>query len=284
MPTPPHRPRTLAVLSLTAGVALGLVTVAGLTATLPLSGAVAASVSAVFVDAPPEEITTPFDAVAQDAEDRLDDARAALAAASTVRSDIIVSGLDLGIDTSIDTADLVAAVDRLSHSDVIPVLLLPGITADTAAKTTAVAQRVATLRVILDGALAEKAAAEAAAQAQREAEAAAAAAAAAQAQANTPDGAMATARQLSEGYGWGEGQFSCLVSLWNKESNWNYQAYNPSGATGIPQALPGSKMAAAGADWQTNATTQVAWGLDYIDRAYGTPCAAWGHSQATDWY
>ena len=93
-------------------------------------------------------------------------------------------------------------------------------------------------------------------------------------------------RSLSEKkYGWGDGQFSCLESLWTKESSWNYQAYNgSSGATGIPQSLPGDKMASFGADWQTNATTQIAWGLDYIQRAYGTPCAAWGHSQATDWY
>ena len=57
-----------------------------------------------------------------------------------------------------------------------------------------------------------------------------------------------------------------------------------SGATGIPQSLPGSKMATAGADWQTNAATQVAWGLDYIQRGYGSPCSAWSHSQAVNWY
>lgn len=102
---------------------------------------------------------------------------------------------------------------------------------------------------------------------------------------NTVEGAKATARRLaSERYGWGEGQFSCLASLWQKESGWNYRAYNPSGATGIPQSLPGSKMASAGADWQTNAATQVSWGLDYIKRAYGSPCAAWNHSQAVNWY
>ena len=127
-----------------------------------------------------------------------------------------------------------------------------------------------------------------AAQAQREAEAAAAAAAqaaAAAAAANTPEGAKATARQLLGEYGWGDGQFSCLESLWTKESGWNYQAYNSgSGATGIPQALPGSKMASAGTDWQSNATTQIRWGLGYIQSVYGTPCSAWGHSQATNWY
>ena len=114
---------------------------------------------------------------------------------------------------------------------------------------------------------------------------AAAAAAAAQAAANTPAAAKAAAQQLaSSKYGWGSDQYGCLVNLWQKESGWNYKAYNPSGATGIPQALPGSKMATAGSDWATNATTQVAWGLDYIDRAYGTPCSAWGHSQSVNWY
>lgn len=132
------------------------------------------------------------------------------------------------------------------------------------------------------------AAAAAAAQAKAEADAAAAAAAeaaAAQAAANTPAGAKATAASLaSSQYGWGAAQFQCLNSLWTKESGWDYQAYNPSGATGIPQALPGSKMATIASDWQSNATTQVTWGLQYIKDAYGTPCAAWSHSQATNFY
>jgi resuscitation-promoting factor RpfB len=84
--------------------------------------------------------------------------------------------------------------------------------------------------------------------------------------------------------GWDDGQFSCLVSLWNKESGWRTDAANPSGAYGIPQALPGSKMASAGPDWQHNATTQISWGLGYIAGVYGTPCSAWAHSQATGWY
>ncbi len=84
--------------------------------------------------------------------------------------------------------------------------------------------------------------------------------------------------------GWGTDQYNCLVSLWNKESGWRVNAYNPSGAYGIPQALPGSKMATAGADWQTNPATQITWGLNYIAGVYGTPCAAWGHSQAVNWY
>jgi hypothetical protein len=103
---------------------------------------------------------------------------------------------------------------------------------------------------------------------------------------NTIAGAKATAQALgSSKYGWGDDQFSCLVSLWQKESGWNYQAENASsGAAGIPQSLPGSKMASAGSDWETNATTQVTWGLDYIKRGYGTPCAAWSHSQSVNWY
>ncbi|GAA2022043.1 transglycosylase SLT domain-containing protein [Agromyces tropicus] len=106
------------------------------------------------------------------------------------------------------------------------------------------------------------------------------------ARANTPEGAKATARDMAASqYGWGEGEFQCLVSLWTKESGWNYQAENASsGAFGIVQALPAEKLATAGADWRTNAATQVKWGLDYIQRSYGSPCAAWGHSQAMNWY
>ncbi len=104
--------------------------------------------------------------------------------------------------------------------------------------------------------------------------------------ANTPDGARATARtMMAQKYGWGDGEFQCLSNLWQKESGWSYTAYNPGGgATGIPQALPGSKMASAGSDWQTNAATQISWGLDYIARSYGSPCSAWSHSQAMNWY
>ena len=85
--------------------------------------------------------------------------------------------------------------------------------------------------------------------------------------------------------GWGADQFGCLVSLWDRESGWNVYAQNPSsGAYGIPQALPGSKMSTAGADWQTNAATQIAWGLGYIADRYGSPCGAWSHSESAGWY
>lgn len=80
-------------------------------------------------------------------------------------------------------------------------------------------------------------------------------------------------------------QFPCLNKLWDKESGWNHRAYNSSsGAYGIPQALPGSKMGTVGDDWRTNPATQIEWGLGYIEGRYGTPCSAWSHSQSTGWY
>jgi hypothetical protein len=100
----------------------------------------------------------------------------------------------------------------------------------------------------------------------------------------SPGSAQAIAQQILAAEGMGDDQFDCLVSLWNRESHWNVTAENPDGAYGIPQALPGSKMASAGPDWQTNATTQIQWGLGYISGRYGTPCGAWSHSQSTGWY
>jgi len=80
-------------------------------------------------------------------------------------------------------------------------------------------------------------------------------------------------------------QFGCLVKLWDKESGWRVTAENPSsGAYGIPQALPGSKMSTAGDDWRTSARTQIKWGLGYIKDRYGSPCEAWSHSQSVGWY
>jgi hypothetical protein len=95
----------------------------------------------------------------------------------------------------------------------------------------------------------------------------------------------ATARAMLAGFGWSDSQFSCLNSLWTKESGWNPSATNPSsGAYGIPQSLPASKMATAGADYRTNPATQIRWGLTYIKSSYGSPCSAWAHSQAVNWY
>ena len=100
-----------------------------------------------------------------------------------------------------------------------------------------------------------------------------------------PAGARAVARSMMAGYGWDDSQFSCLENLWNRESGWNYQAENASsGAYGIPQALPGSKMSAVAEDWATNPATQITWGLGYISGRYGSPCSAWAHSESVGWY
>ncbi|WP_031260868.1 MULTISPECIES: coiled-coil domain-containing protein [unclassified Curtobacterium] len=102
-----------------------------------------------------------------------------------------------------------------------------------------------------------------------------------------PSGAQAYARSAIGAYGWGSDQFSCLVSLWTQESGWRANALNTSsGAYGIPQSLPAEKMAVAGADWRTNAATQINWGLAYIHDAYGSPCGAWNHEMSVDphWY
>lgn len=80
-------------------------------------------------------------------------------------------------------------------------------------------------------------------------------------------------------------EMPCLDKLWSKESGWNHKAENrSSGAYGIPQALPGSKMSTAGSDWETSPATQIEWGLGYIKGRYGTPCSAWAHSSAVGWY
>lgn len=135
---------------------------------------------------------------------------------------------------------------------------------------------------------AEQKAAKKARQKAKRAEAARAAAAeqAARSAARAAADPRALAAQMSaERYGWGTEQFQCLDSLWTKESGWDHTATNPSsGAHGIPQSLPGAKMSSHGADWQTNPATQISWGLDYISQVYGTPCSAWGHSQAVGWY
>jgi resuscitation-promoting factor RpfB len=90
---------------------------------------------------------------------------------------------------------------------------------------------------------------------------------------------------MAKDYGWGSDQFSCVVQMWDRESGWRTDATNPyTGAYGIPQALPGSKMASAGADWQSSASTQIRWGLGYIASRYGTPCNAWALWQSQGWY
>jgi hypothetical protein len=92
------------------------------------------------------------------------------------------------------------------------------------------------------------------------------------------------AKPMAAKRGWNRAQFGCLVRLWARESGWNHRAGNRSGAYGIPQALPGHKMASSGADWRTNPRTQIRWGLGYIKQRYGSPCRAWAHFQSHHWY
>ncbi|WP_345799980.1 lytic transglycosylase domain-containing protein [Microbacterium sp. AZCO] len=305
-----------------AAAAVGVLTIVGIAEAVPVSTAEASGSTPSFALA---SYSTPLsttkatvaaaDPTTSDAQAAVDAAAAAVTAAQSVTSDIASSGLDIGVaDTTVDTTDLQAAAARLETGiGHLPEPFLPSVTDGVTALVTSANQEVASLRGSLDAAKALKAQQEAEEKARQEAAAAATAAAAAKAKAstsspahsstrsssapsvpipsgngngdNSPAGAQAFAHSQFASRGWGDDQFGCLVALWNKESGWNYQAYNRgSGAYGIPQALPGSKMGSAGADWQTNAATQVLWGLGYVQGRYGTPCGAWSHSQSTGWY
>ena len=191
------------------------------------------------------------------------------------------------VHTKVDSTPLQSSVASLGEYRKLDESTVRGLTADTEVKARATAAAAAEVdRLAAEAAAAAAAAAKAAEEAAARAAAEATAQASAQAAAGNPGDARSIARSMmASQYGWGEGEFSCLDSLWERESGWNYQAYNASsGATGIPQSLPGSKMASAGADWQTNPATQISWGLSYIKGSYGTPCAAWSHSEAMNWY
>ena len=104
--------------------------------------------------------------------------------------------------------------------------------------------------------------------------------------ARVPDGARLVAKDMVlNQYGWSTSQYSCLNQLWTKESNWRYQARNKtSGAHGIAQALPATKMEVIGTDWRTNPVTQITWGLKYISERYETPCLALRKYKRSHWY
>ncbi|MGQ2916294.1 lytic transglycosylase domain-containing protein [Microbacterium aurantiacum] len=313
-----HRRAQRRVGIVAAAAAFSLIAVAGVTA-LPTSEAEASTSSfgditlasfSTTVEPTPVVSLSGTDEISTAVRTALADADAALEASVEVSSQVEASGLDLGdAETDIDTDALEDAAERLTASLDLPAPLLPGIAEQVSDAVSAVEKRVDAVRTDLEAAQkaeAERLAAEA--EAQRIAEEEAAAAAAAEAEAAeaatstgsssasaapsrpagvyTPAGdAQSIAYGMLGGYGWGDDQFGCLVELWNKESGWNSQAYNASsGAYGIPQALPGSKMASAGADWETNAATQISWGLGYIAGRYGSPCGAWQHSQSVGWY
>lgn len=158
--------------------------------------------------------------------------------------------------------------------------------ADKAAADKAAADQAAAAKAAADKAAADKAAADKAAADKAAADQAAAAKAAAEAQpVNDPAGAQAYAASRLAAFGWGQNQMQALITLWNKESDWSTTATNPTtGAYGIVQSLPGSKMATVGADWQTNYKTQIDWGLDYIKKSYGSPANALAFHLSHNWY
>lgn len=261
------------------------------------SYAVPAASFAPFLSADAAAAASGTAAAAADSDAR-DRAQAALDDAAAAVQEVASSGLTVEGATTIDTdalADGVAALDAFSANRT---LLMADPTDQTMVDMGTVVAATADLRSRLQTAKDAKAAEEAAAAAAAEAEAAAQAAEAAQPASSSSAAFVAPSAPIMAGdpraigaelaasqYGWGADQFACLDSLWQKESGWNPAAYNSgSGAYGIPQALPGSKMASAGADWQTNPATQITWGLGYIAGRYGTPCGAWGHSQSTGWY
>lgn len=190
----------------------------------------------------------------------------------------------------VDAAALSTSVATLGQYELLAPERVFELAAETNAASTAVAGQIAEF----DRVAAEQAAAEAAAKAAAEAAAAEAASSSGSSSGESssrpsapanPSEAQAIARDImASEHGWGDDQFGCLVELWNHESGWRTNAANPSGAYGIPQALPGSKMAAFGADWETNPATQIRWGLSYISGRYGTPCGAWDSFNAKGWY
>ncbi len=312
--TRPHTTRrALRPAGIMLGVALGVSAMVGTTASaaVPMAAPIMQRASLV---APAAHGAQPLTRIEHGADAALAEADAAVLDAATTTADVAAAELPIEGELSVDTTELRERADVLEDASLLPVLL-PELTERVSDETAEVSAQTADLRARLDAALAQKAAEEEAARLAAEkaaAEKAAAEQAAAEAEAeraqqrqqdaaapaapvpsgapaasgdNSPAGAQATAASMLGGYGWGDDQFSCLVSLWNKESGWNYQASNgSSGAYGIPQALPGSKMASAGGDWQTSAATQIRWGLGYISGRYGSPCGAWGHSQSVGWY
>ena len=312
MPRLPYRPVMSALLGF--GLVIGAATTTA--AALPAFAATDANTTTTTRETVIAGATSaPLSAITAGGITALAKAQAAVAGATKVSMDITASGLDVGTtDVVVDTTKLSELITKLDALEVTPAMLIPSLTSDAGAETDAVRARTAELRAALDAAkqrkaeeeAAAKAAAEAAAAAAKAAADAAAAEAAAKAKAEEEAAAAAPAAESSRpavdvnvdpasaqgiarsmaaaNYGWGDDQFSCLVSLWNKESGWRVNAANGSGAYGIPQALPGSKMASAGADWETNPATQIAWGMGYIAGRYGTPCGAWDHSESVGWY
>jgi hypothetical protein len=180
------------------------------------------------------------------------------------------TGILLGQQDPADAVDLVAASDRATHATRDLDRTAPPVTPAGAAGTTATTTAT------------PKAASGAKAKVTKPA---------AKATPSVPSscrkysGNQRIACSLLPKYGFSTSEMSALVPMWTNESHWSQSAENPSsGAYGIPQALPGSKMASVGSDWQTNPATQIRWGLGYIKERYGSPSQAWAFWQANNWY
>jgi hypothetical protein len=196
------------------------------------------------------------------------DARQTGAAAFTVSTEAIAQANELA-DAQIEDTARLAADRNNTNASIAAVQEKDRVAAVAAAQAAAAARREAALKVARDKA--------------RKALAAKKQAILENAQADP----RAAAKALMPEFGFDEGQWGCLDKLWMGESGWRYTAENSSsGAYGIPQSLPASKMATVGADYRTNPVTQIRWGLKYIKSSYGTPCGAWDawQSRSPHWY
>ncbi|MFE2063524.1 transglycosylase SLT domain-containing protein [Streptomyces sp. NPDC059467] len=191
-------------------------------------------------------------------------------AEATAADTTLLADLPAGEQATVQTASLTQQADAVA------------IQADASAKKDAEqAARVAAAKTATaKKAAAEQAAKEAKARAQAKTEASRSASSFPVQSSYTIAQVQAMAKQMVA-----SGQYQCFSDIVNTESSWNYQAVNASsGAFGLVQALPGSKMSSAGADWQTNPATQIKWGLNYMNSRYGSPCAAWQFHLANGWY
>jgi flagellar biosynthesis GTPase FlhF len=199
------------------------------------------------------------------------------AEATAAESATLLADIPSGQQAQVQTASLTQQADAQA------------IAADASAKKDA---EEAARKAAAETAIAKKVAAEKAAKAAEEAKKRAAeeAAASRSAARNASDFAVQSSYSIAEIQAMARsmvpsGQFQCFSNIVDHESDWNYRAVNPSsGAYGLFQALPGSKMASVGADWQTNPATQIKWGLNYMNERYGSPCDAWSFWQANRWY
>jgi hypothetical protein len=202
---------------------------------------------------------------------------------------VLIAAYLVGPKNGTGASSLFASIDDLSHSDSVSAL--------EQERQTIIAMDAAAQTLTVDAVPAKAnptqlAAAEAAASSASSAASSASAATsvgttvAAPAAPADPTGAEAIAKAMLPSFGFDQTtQWDCLYNLWMRESGWNVYAENTaSGAYGIPQSLPGYKMASAGADWQTNPATQIKWGLGYIAAQYGTPCGAWNNELAYGFY